>query len=78
MVKTGPASFKLGEVGIHAIRMGEVPGTHEVSIKLADETFTFKHEAHDPTIFAQGALNAAQWIHGKPIGLYDLNAVLMG
>jgi 4-hydroxy-tetrahydrodipicolinate reductase len=45
---------------------------------LADETFTFKHEAHDPTIFAQGALDAAKWITGKPVGFYDLNAVLMG
>ena len=78
MVKTGDATFKLGSVDLHAIREGEVPGTHEVSVKLDDETFTFKHEAHDPTIFAQGALNAAKWLAGKPVGFYDLNAVLMG
>ncbi|MCX7554499.1 4-hydroxy-tetrahydrodipicolinate reductase [Marinicella sp. S1101] len=78
MTKTDTASFKLGDVDIHAIRQGEVPGTHEVTVKLADETFIFKHEAHDPTIFAQGALGAAKWITGKPVGFYDLNAVLMG
>jgi len=78
MIKTAAASFKLGSVDIHAIRQGEVPGTHEVEVKLEDETFTFKHESHDPTIYAQGALDAAKWIHGKPIGLYDLNSVLMG
>ena len=78
MIKTAAASFKLGEVDIHALRVGEVPGTHEVEIKLEDETLTFKHQAHDPTIFAQGALNAAKWIHGKAAGLYDLNAVLLG
>ncbi len=78
MVKTGESSFKLGKVDIHAIREGEVPGTHEITVKLDDETFTFKHEAHNPAIFAQGALNAASWIHDKPVGFYDLNAVLMG
>ncbi len=78
MIKTAAASYQLGEVAIHAIRTGEVPGTHEVTVKLQDETLTFKHQAHDPTIFAQGALDAAQWIHGKPIGFYDLNAVLLG
>jgi 4-hydroxy-tetrahydrodipicolinate reductase len=78
MTKTADASFKLGAVDIHSIREGEVPGTHEVVIKLDDETFTFKHEAHDPTIFAQGALDAAKWIHGRPAGFYDLNAVLLG
>ncbi len=78
MIKTADQSFKLGAVDIHALREGEVPGTHEVSVKLDDETFTFKHEAHDPTIFAQGALDAAKWLAGKPVGFYDLNAVLMG
>lgn len=77
MTKTAENSFQLGGVNIHAKRIGEVPGTHEVRVKLADETFTFKHEAHDPMIFAQGALDAAQWIKDKPIGFYDLNAVLM-
>ena len=78
MVKTAENSFKLGSVNIDANREGEVPGTHEVKVKLADETFTFKHEAHDPTIFAQGALDAAHWIQNKPVGFYDLNSVLMG
>lgn len=77
MVKTGDASFKLGSVDIHAKREGEVPGTHEVTVELDDETFTFKHEAQEPTIFAKGALDAAEWIHDKGVGLYDLNAVLM-
>lgn len=78
MIKTDEASFRLGAVDIHAIREGEVPGTHEVICQLADETITMKHEAHDPAIFAKGALNAAHWIKGKPSGFYDLNAVLMG
>ncbi len=77
MTKTTASSFKLGTVDIHAIRKGEVPGTHEVEIKLEDETMTLKHESHNPTIYAQGALDAAKWIEGKSVGFYDLNAVLM-
>ncbi len=78
MTKTSESSFKLGDINIHAIREGEIPGTHEVTCRLADETISLKHESHDPTIFAQGALDAAKWINGKPVGFYDLNAVLMG
>ncbi len=78
MTKTAENTFQLGSVSIEAIREGEVPGIHEVTCQLADETMTFKHEAHNPNIFAQGALNAAAWIDGKSSGYYDLNAVLMG
>lgn len=78
MSKTGDADFQLGSVAIHSVREGEVPGTHEVKVQLEAETFTFKHEAHDPAIFAQGALDAALWLAEQPIGFYDLNAVLMG
>ena len=78
MVKTSDSSFKLGAVDIHAIREGEVPGTHEVSCQLNDEAITLKHESHDPAIFAQGALEAAKWLIEKSVGFYDLNAVLMG
>ncbi|WP_162846763.1 4-hydroxy-tetrahydrodipicolinate reductase [Marinicella litoralis] len=78
MIKTAEDTYLLGDVIIHAIRTGEVPGIHEVTIELDNETMVLKHESHDPAIFAQGALDAALWIHGKPAGLYDLNSVLMG
>lgn len=78
MVKTGEAYYQLGDIEIHAKREGEVPGTHEIEVKLAHETLTFKHQAHDPVIFAEGALDSAQWIVEKPAGFYDLNSVLMG
>ncbi|MFC3193800.1 4-hydroxy-tetrahydrodipicolinate reductase [Marinicella sediminis] len=78
MTKVAADAFQLGDVAIKAIREGEVPGIHEVTCQLPAETMTFKHESHDPAIFAQGALNAAAWIHGKTSGYYDLNSVLMG
>ena len=78
MTKLNDNTFKLGQVNIAAFREGEVPGTHEVICQLDNETITLKHESHDPGIFAEGAINAATWIIGKPAGFYDLNAVLMG
>ena len=78
ILKTGNTTFQMGDVAIQSFRIGEVPGTHQVTCQLPAETITLKHESHDPAIFAQGALNAAAWIHGKPCGYYDLNAVLMG
>lgn len=77
LVKTSPTTFKLGEIDIHSVREGEVPGTHEVTVQLEAESMVLKHESHDPAIFAQGAIDAALWISEKPAGLYDLNAVLM-
>ena len=77
MIKMAENSFKLGAVDITSIREDEVPGTHEITIELQNETITLTHDAHDPAIFAAGALDAALWIQGKAAGFYDLNAVLM-
>jgi 4-hydroxy-tetrahydrodipicolinate reductase len=77
MIKMAENTFKMGAVEISSVREDEVPGTHEITIKLQHETITLKHDAHDPAIFATGALDAAQWIQGKAAGFYDLNAVLM-
>ena len=64
------------EIGIHAIRMGNVVGTHEVIVGTNNQTITLKHEAHSRALFAEGALAAAEFLIGKPAGLYDMNALL--
>lgn len=61
-----------GEVGIHSIRMGRVVGIHEVHINTGSQTITLKHEAHSRALFAEGALQAAAFVSGKPAGLYSL------
>ena len=78
MQKFSESNFQLGDVKIQAVRKGEIPGIHEVTCELDSETITLEHSAHDPNIFAQGALQAALWIKGKSNGFYDLNNVLMG
>lgn len=61
------------EIGISSLRLGRVVGIHEVIITTGTETLTLKHEAHDRSLFAQGALAAAAYLCGKPAGLYSVN-----
>lgn len=63
------------EIGIHAVRGGEIIGDHSVLFALPHETITLHHHAQDRTLFAQGALVAAQWIVGK-VGRFDMQDVL--
>ncbi len=60
------------EIGIHAIRMGNIVGEHEVIVGTANQTITLKHEAHSRALFAEGALAAAEWIVGKAPGKYEM------
>lgn len=64
------------EVGIHALRGGDVVGDHTVIFAALGERVELTHKASDRGIFARGALRAAQWVvHQKP-GLYDMQDVL--
>ena len=62
------------EIGIHAIRIGNIVGEHEVIIGTPNQTITLKHEAHDRALFAEGALAAAEFLckNHLPAGLYDM------
>ena len=64
------------EIGIHAVRMGNVVGEHEVRIGTDTETITLKHEAHDRSLFAEGAIVAARYLVGQSAGLYGLRDML--
>ena len=64
------------EIGMHAIRGGDVVGDHTVIFATPGERVELTHKASSREIFARGALRAAQWAHGKPAGLYDMRDVL--
>jgi 4-hydroxy-tetrahydrodipicolinate reductase len=64
------------DIGVHALRMGNVVGIHEIHICTDTQTLTLRHEAHDRALFAEGALTAAEWILTKEPGLYDMEQVL--
>ena len=76
--RAGAAKRQPGEIGIHAVRRGNVVGIHEVVVDTGTETITLKHEAHDRALFAQGAMRAAAYLLGKPAGLYNMQTMLGG
>ena len=53
-------------------------GIHEVLVSTGTQTITLKHEAHDRMLFAEGAMTAAQYLEGKPAGLYNMQTMLEG
>ena len=63
---------KPNEIGIAAIRMGNIVGEHEVLIGTQNQTISLKHEAHSRALFAEGALSAALFLQGKAPGLYSM------
>jgi 4-hydroxy-tetrahydrodipicolinate reductase len=65
-----------GEIGMHAIRGGDVVGDHTVIFAALGERVELTHKASSRDIFARGAIRAARWAHGKPAGLYDMRDVL--
>jgi 4-hydroxy-tetrahydrodipicolinate reductase len=65
-----------GEIGIHALRLGDSIGEHEVHFATAGETLTLRHRAQSRDIFAAGTLRAARWVVGRGPGLYGMQDVL--
>jgi 4-hydroxy-tetrahydrodipicolinate reductase len=71
---TGPRQE--GTIGFASLRGGTVAGEHAVIFAGAHERLQLSHIAEDRSIFANGALTAARWTHGKTPGLYGMNDVL--
>ena len=64
------------EIGMHALRGGDVVGDHTVLFAGDGERFELTHKASDRKIFAQGAIKAAHWVIQQPPGLYLMEDVL--
>ena len=64
------------EIGYHAIRGGGIIGEHEVWLVGPGERIQLSHSAIHRATFADGAVRAARWIHGRAPGRYDLRDVL--
>lgn len=64
------------EIGVFGVRGGTVAGEHTVYFFGENERIELTHRATDRDIFARGAVRAAQWLVGKPAGLYSINDVL--
>jgi 4-hydroxy-tetrahydrodipicolinate reductase len=64
------------EVGMHALRGGDVVGDHTVIFAAAGERVELSHKASSRRTFAQGAIRAAKWLRDRPAGFYDMQDVL--
>ena len=65
-----------GDIGFASLRGGTVTGDHSVIFAGAMERIELTHRAEDRTMFAQGAVKAALWAHGKKPGFYTMTDVL--
>ncbi|MBQ6399273.1 MAG: 4-hydroxy-tetrahydrodipicolinate reductase [Clostridia bacterium] len=74
--RSGQGKRQPEDVGIHAIRMGNIVGIHEVMIGTQNERITLKHEAFSRGVFAEGSLKAAAFLIGRKPGLYDMKDLL--
>lgn len=64
------------EVGVHALRAGDIVGDHTVLFAGPGERLEIKHQAHSRDTFARGASRAAAWLVSKQPGLYHMTDVL--
>lgn len=64
------------EIGVHALRGGDVVGEHTVFFFGDGERIEITHKSSSRMIFARGAIFAAKWISGKPPGFYSMKEVL--
>jgi len=67
---------KRGEIGVQTLRIGDVVGDHTVIFGTLGERIEVTHKASSRDVFARGAVRAAQWVVGKPAGIYDMQDVL--
>jgi len=74
--RSGMAKREKNEIGISAIRRGNIPGIHEVIVSTGTQAITLKHEVYDRALFAEGALTAAAWLVHQSAGLYDMYSML--
>ena len=74
--RSGQAKRTPEEIGIHAIRMGNIVGEHEIIVGTDTQTITLKHEAHSRALFAEGAIAAAEFLIRQGAGLYDMRSMI--
>ena len=66
------------EIGIHAVRAGNIVGEHEVIIATDSQIISLKHEAQSRSLFAEGAVRAAEFLVNQKPGLYNMNDLISG
>jgi 4-hydroxy-tetrahydrodipicolinate reductase len=68
--RVGDQPRETGEIGVHARRAGDITGEHEVLLAGNAEVLSLSHQAGSRAVFANGALDAAEWLREQPPGFY--------
>ncbi len=71
-----PGARPHGEIGYHAIRVGDNPGEHTIVFAMLGESIELTVRASNRDCYAVGALSAAKYVAGKPPKLYGMSDVL--
>jgi 4-hydroxy-tetrahydrodipicolinate reductase len=71
-----PGKRPHGEIGYHAVRIGDNPGEHTILFGLLGETLEITVKASNRDCYALGAFAAAKYVFGKPPGMYGMDDVL--
>jgi 4-hydroxy-tetrahydrodipicolinate reductase len=66
----------INQIGIHAIRAGEIVGDHRVLFALPEEEIEVRHNTKSRAAFADGAIRAAKWLYYQKPGLYSMLDVI--
>ncbi len=74
--RAGEGKREKDEIGIQSLRMGNVVGVHEVHICTPTQSLTLRHDAITRGMLADGAVDAARFMQGKPAGLYNMESML--
>ena len=64
------------EIGFSSIRGGNIVGEHTVKFFSVNETFEISHTSYSRSVYADGALKAAEFLISKPSGYYDMNDLI--
>ena len=76
--RAGEGKRTKDEIGIHALRMGNVVGVHEVHIVTPTQSLTLRHDAITRAMLADGAVDAARFMVGRGKGFYNMENMLEG
>ena len=64
------------QIGMHAVRGGDIVGEHTVLFAGIGEHLELKHQAHSRSNFARGAVTASKWIGQQSPGFYSMRDML--
>jgi 4-hydroxy-tetrahydrodipicolinate reductase len=74
--RSGAQPRQSGEIGMHALRLGDEVGRHSAHFATLGEELTLAHKANTRDVFVRGALAAAKWLVQQNPGRYAMKDML--